>query len=283
MNKKTTLSIITLCILIVVIAVLSSVASRNRKNLKSERLVTSTLMTDKTVLQKELANVNSKVTSLKQANEVTSRLLQQSESRLAETEISIRKLTGENNILRTGNKELDAIKKSRAALEDDMNRLKSDYEKLLTESRGIQSALNRLENEKADLQQKLEKTMLHRTDNFLATATRGKKSERLVIKATRTKKVNLGFEVPADLAEDLSFKIQTPAGIIIDSGDKSISWNYAENDGNLTASLSATGEFEASRRVTLNYTPKEKMARGEYRIQVLSNGNAIGSCRLMVR
>jgi len=46
---------------------------------------------------------------------------------------------------------------------------------------------------------------------------------------------------------------------------------------------SVIAEFEQSRQVVLNYASKERLAKGEYRIQILSNGNNIGNCRIMLR
>ena len=84
--------------------------------------------------------------------------------------------------------------------------------------------------------------------------------------------------------ETISFKIITPAGTTITPEDKSLSWTIEQNSWNFTASLSSvTGEFEASRKVVLTYTSKEKLKSGEYKIQIFSNDKNIGNCRVKLK
>jgi hypothetical protein len=127
-----------------------------------------------------------------------------------------------------------------------------------------------LRREKKDLEARLEMATLYRTDNFLATAT-GKKAEKLVIRASRAKKLNLAFEIPQNLTEDLAFRIVTPTGNVITPEDKNLSWRYQENEQGIYRQpfFSNLSEFEQSRRVVLNYSVKEKLAKGEYRIQII--------------
>ena len=105
-----------------------------------------------------------------------------------------------------------------------------------------------------------------------------------MIKASRAKKLNLAFEVPQNLTEAISFKVVTPSGKIINADDKSLTWTFPLDSRSFTASLSTTtGEFEQSRQVILNYVPKGKLAKGEYKIQILNDGSNIGNCRIMLR
>jgi hypothetical protein len=154
----------------------------------------------------------------------------------------------------------------------------------MVQNKDLQNTLSSLESEKKGLALQFENAQKVNTDNFMVTATRGKKTERIVIKATRTKKLNMTFEVPQSLTEAISFKIITPSGATINPDEKSLSWKFPLDERNFTASLSGvTGEFEKSRQVVLNYAPKEKLVRGEYKIQILSDGKNIGNCRIMLK
>ena len=105
-----------------------------------------------------------------------------------------------------------------------------------------------------------------------------------MIRASRTKKLNMTFEVPQSLTETISFKIVTPTGSTINPDDKAISWYFPLDSRNFTASLSSvTGEFEQSRQIVLSYASKVKLVKGEYKIQILSNDNHIGSCRILLK
>lgn len=210
--------------------------------------------------------------------------LSESKLKIAENDKKINALARDNRLIRGNNTELEELKKTKAELEREFTQLKSDNERLFSQTKDLQNSINLLETEKNNLAGQLEKAQLYNTDNFLVTATRGKKTERIVICASRAKKLNMTFEVPQDLTETISFKIVTPSGSTINPDDKTVFWTFPADSRNLTASLSSiTGEFEQSRQVVLNYAPKGKLVKGEYKIQILSDGKNIGNCRLMLK
>lgn len=174
--------------------------------------------------------------------------------------------------------------KTKDAPDKEYSQIKSDKDRLSIQSKDLQKSINSLEAEKKSLATRLEKAERYNTDNFLITATRGKKAEKIVIRASRVKKLTMAFEVPHSLTETISFRIITPSGSTVNSDDKSLSWFFPIQTISLTASLTAiTGEFEQSRQVVLNYAPKGKLVKGEYKIQILSDSNNIGNCRIMLR
>jgi hypothetical protein len=272
MNQKTTTYVAGAVIAILLIGLILTIGSnaRNKKNLASEKLATEKYLTERSAIEKDLAKLKADFSALQQKSE--------------ENMKRINTLSGENRSLRTSKNELADLKKTKSELEMEFSRLKSENDRLLAQSSNLQNSLNILEEEKKDLASQFERAQLYNTDNFLATATRGKKNERIVICASRAKKLNMTFEVPQSLTETISFKIITPSGSTINPDDKGISWFFPADSRNLTASLSlVSGEFEQSRQVVLNYSAKEKLIKGEYKIQILSNGNNIGNCRLMLR
>ena len=116
------------------------------------------------------------------------------------------------------------------------------------------------------------------------TATRGKKVERVVIFASRARKLNMAFEIPRDLTETISFRITTPEGTVINPDDKGIAWFFPPETESFVASLSSvTGEFEQSRQVVLNYTAGGRLVKGDYKIEILSNRQNIGNCRIRLK
>jgi len=222
--------------------------------------------------------------SLKQKSDENQKLLAETNIKIADSEKKINSLSGENRSLRANRKELEELKKTKAGLEKESFQLKSDYDKLMAQNKDLQNTIASLETEKKNLALKLDNAQKFNSDNFLLTATRGKKTEKLVVKASRTKKLNMAFEVPQSLTEAISFKIVTPSGTTINPDDKSLSWTFPIESRNLTASLSfVSGEFEQSRQVVLNYAPKEKLVKGEYKIQILTGNTNIGSCRIMLK
>jgi hypothetical protein len=286
MNQKTTTYVAGAVIAILLIGLILTIGSnaRNKKNLASEKLATEKYLTERSAIEKDLAKLKADFSALQQKSDDNARLLSESSLKLEENMKRINTLSGENRSLRTSKNELADLKKTKSELEMEFSRLKSENDRLLAQSSNLQNSLNILEEEKKDLASQFERAQLYNTDNFLATATRGKKNERIVICASRAKKLNMTFEVPQSLTETISFKIITPSGSTINPDDKGISWFFPADSRNLTASLSlVSGEFEQSRQVVLNYSAKEKLIKGEYKIQILSNGNNIGNCRLMLR
>ncbi|NMB50818.1 MAG: hypothetical protein GX999_00635, partial [Bacteroidales bacterium] len=64
----------------------------------------------------------------------------------------------------------------------------------------------------------------------------------------------------------------------------SLTWDIAPDPRNFTASLSSvSGDFEQSRTVSLTYASKEKLPKGEYKIQILCNDITIGNCRVRLK
>jgi len=258
--------------------------NKNKKNLDSEKLASEKLLSEKLSVEKELAKVQADFSTLRLQSDSNSKMLAETNARISAQEKKINSLSGENRSLRASRNELDVLKKTKADLEKEALRLNSEYDKLLTQNQNLQKSLSSIEAEKKALTLQLENIIKANTDNFLITATRGKKTEKIVIKASRSKKLNITFEVPQNLTDAISFKLVTPAGTTIDPEDKSLSWIFPMDSRNYTASLSSvTGEFEQSRQVILSYVPKVKLVKGEYKIQVLASGNVIGNCRIALK
>jgi len=284
MNRKSTYQLLAAFTGLALILILAILNAKNSRNLKAEELLSKTTMTEKGILEKDLAKAKADYSSLKQASDLNTGLLKETATKLSDTENRISILTKENGSLLAERKEMSRLKDLKADLENKMSMLTGERDRLVEENGNLQVALNNLEKEKNQLLAQIEKTNLYRSDNFLATATRGKKTERIVVRATRAKKLNLTFEVPGNLAENLSFKIVTPDGKSITPEDRNLSWHFPGEQRNITASLSTlNGEFVESKPVVLTYNAQEKLVKGEYRIQILTDGIAIGTCRLMVR
>jgi myosin heavy subunit len=286
MNQKTInylgAAIIALLILGLIVAIGKN--TKNRKSLANEKSISETLLVEKQKFETDLEKLRADLSALRQQSDANEKLFSESRLKIDESDKRINSLTRDNRALRNNASELEELKKTKEELEKEFAQLKSDNDRLLTQTKNLESSINSLEAEKSKLADQVQRTQLYNTDNFLVTATRGKKTERVVICASRAKKLNMTFEVPQSLTEEISFKIVTPTGTTVNSDDTAISWFIRLDSRNFTASLSpVTGEFEESRQVVLSYSPKSKLAKGEYRIQILSNGNNIGNCRMILK
>lgn len=255
--------------------------SRNRNSLKAEKLATERLLTEKSAIQNDLDKVREEISSLKLRSDENARLLSDTEAKLADTEKRMRFLSSQNAKKSKAAEEEFQIQK--AALEKEYADLKLSYDNQMSENGNLQKKLAEMEAQTNDLLEKLKAMSTFDSDNFQVMGTRGK-NDRQVVVARRVKKLSVNFEVPQSLTDAISFRIVTPTGTTITPEDKSLSWIFSPNARHLTASLSpVTSEFEESRKVTLTYAPKEKLVPGEYKIQIFSNGQNIGNCRIRLR
>ncbi|HNR40772.1 MAG TPA: hypothetical protein PKL65_00940 [Bacteroidales bacterium] len=255
--------------------------SRNRNSLKAEKLTTERLLTEKSAIQNDLDKVREEISNLKLRSDENARLLSDTEAKLADTEKRMRYLSSQNAKKSKAAEEEFQIQK--AALEKEYADLKLSYDNQMSENGNLQKKLAEMEAQTNDLLEKLKAMSTFDSDNFQVMGTRGK-NDRQVVFARRVKKLSVNFEVPQSLTDAISFRIVTPTGTTITPEDKSLSWIFPPNARHLTASLSpVTSEFEESRKVTLTYAPKEKLVPGEYKIQIFSNGQNIGNCRIRLR
>jgi len=262
---------------------LGAVKKTNNK-LADEQLRYEKLMAEKTQADADIVKLKSDLEALNSKLSENGKLLEETNNKLAAAEKRARALAGESVALKACRTEMEDLKKAKAALESEAASLRSDYDKLLAKSNELQKNNDLLEQEKKQLAAKLDEMMLYDSDNMMTTAVRGKTVEKPVIVARRAKKLNVVFDVPKSLTEEITFTIKTPAGQTITAESTDINWNVTFNPSNLTASLSPfTGEFEESRQVNLTYTPKEKLTAGIYSIELICRNKIIGHCRIRLR
>lgn len=134
------------------------------------------------------------------------------------------------------------------------------------------------------LQSQVNLLMATAADNYRLETFKGKKQEKLTIKASKAKKLSLSFEIPESLAENIDFRIITPSGSTISSQDEGLAFYIAEDNRPMLASLSpVSGEFEISKRIEMVYNPKGRMKAGIYKVEILNKDSYIGSCQVRLK
>jgi hypothetical protein len=274
--------------IIVILLMTSTIAfisnSKNKHNFNEEKSQNAALTSQKVEVSQELNKVKGDLAALKTKEETSEKALTDVASKLVGKENRIAYISKENSSLLKNKEELAQLQKSHSDLE-------KVYEDLKLKNETAKARINELENsaivldaEKKELSGNLANAQMYRTDNIELYGSRGNKKDKLTICARRTKKLNLNFEVPQNLTEAISFKIITPSGTTVAPEDKSLSWIDVPDSHNFTASLSyGTVDFGVPRIVKLTYTPKEKLAPGEYKIQILSADKIVGNCRIKLR
>ena len=275
-------------IIIVVLLITTSVAfisnAKNKRNYKEEKLRNESVSSQNQQVSQDLEKVKSDMASLTTKKESEDKAIAETESKLAKTENRIAYLSKENSSLLKDRVELVQLQKSKSDLDKVYEDLKLKQETASSRIKDLENSAILLDAKKKELSGNLADAEKYRTDNIEIYGSRGNKNDKITFLARRTKKLNLSFDVPQNLTEAISLKIITPSGTTISPEDKSLSFLVKPDSGSLTASLSSfPGEFDASRKVALTYTPKEKLKKGVYLIQIFSNDKNIGNCRLKLR
>ena len=258
--------------------------SKNKRNLNAEMVRTETLASEKAKLLGEIDQLKNDQNSLTGRYDSAQKSIASAESRVIERDRRINTLRRDNTALEVDRKTLADLQTEKAELDKTHNTLQQEYEKALAQNKELQNSFTQLEAQHKDISSQFLQARLYTTDNFQAYGSRGKEKEKLTICARRTKKLNVNFDVPENLKDPVTFTILTPGGETITPEDAGLSWTFQPELQNLTASLTGIlGDLENPRKVDFKYEAKEKLAKGEYKIQLFSNNLNIGNCRLILR
>jgi hypothetical protein len=253
--------------------------AKNKNNLENEQLQTENLTRHLQQVLDERDSVIFELKSLSTENDSVNRMLAESEDRVAMGSRRISSLSRDNKELTGVREEFEELQKSKAELDNTYADLQLKHKEVLAQNNELQNSLKATETQRSDVMGRFEYATLYNADNFLVTATRGAK-DKVVACASRAKRLNASFEVPQNLTDSITYNIETPSGTIINPE----AYIFPENDHNLTAGLTGLNQvINNPRKVRLTYDVEDKLEKGEYKIQFISNGNNIGNCRLILR
>ncbi len=271
---------------ILIIALLLSIGSvrKANKSLNDEKLRSEQLSSEKDQLAGELEKTKADLASLKTNFDQNEKLLAETKNKLEAAEKRARALAGQSAALASAKKEIEQLQQLKTNLEKESAALKAEYDKLLAKNNELQNTINNLENEKKQLSEQLQLAKTYITDNMMVSAVRGKTTEKLVVVARRTKKLNMSFDVPKNLTENITFNIKTPDGQTLTADNKELQWSFPDRPGVYVACLSpVTGEIEEARQVNLTFTPSSKLQPGIYTIELICNNITLGHARIKLR
>ncbi len=113
-------------------------------------------------------------------------------------------------------KEIVGLQKLKAELTNKLAALTKSNDELRNKNNNLQNTIAGLEKDKANLENTLAGMQCVATNSFLVETSK-KKQEKLTAKAKRTKNVKVGFDVNQVGADDVTFKITSPDGKLLDS------------------------------------------------------------------
>lgn len=148
----------------------------------------------------------------------------------------------------------------------------------LAAAKETESLRNQIDNLKKEL------SLAHNAyyDKVQVEASRGKK-DKLVVKASRTKKLKATVVIPGGL-KDVQFQLFDPNGKLISSSPEDGLLAVKTNeDTNATASQSTKSSGQTFKQAEMTFLPKRKLAKGTYKVEVLSENLSVGTFQLRLR
>lgn len=251
--------------------------------LKKNRLENEKMLSEKLQLEKEIAQLHEDISLFQGKSAQTDAYIADLKNRLLQKEEAIRKIAGNKAAINKYQTELASLKKMRADLEAEINKLNGTVTGLKTENEKLSGTIASLQAKNKEMEDRNALLSTIAATNFRVEATKGKK-DKLTVVAKQTKKLTLGFDVPETDVETIQFLIHTPNGKTIKQG-KELSISIAtEANEELYASVNMFPDITAKKkRLEMTYKPTDKMIKGIYTIDITNNETYLGSCQVKLR
>lgn len=286
-SKESTVAFIVTLLLVLATGVAIyyfSANSANEQDLVSEKVRNEKLLSEKLLLAKEVDQLKSDIAGYKGKNSDLDKKLAGIESQLKQKEKQMTDLNKyHQGAVSDFKKQLSELQQIREQLNKEIARQNDQLAALKKENNTLKDAIASIEGEYDELKSRNNMLTQIISDNYGVEAHR--KKDKLTINAKRTKEIELGFDVPAEMSENLSFTITSPEGKQLSSNQsKTITYavlsDFEFSDETATASLSgglSEKEIKSKKHVVLTYKPETRLNRGLYQISIFSEGTHIGS------
>lgn len=248
--------------------------SELRKSGDEAKLRSEKLLSEKLLLKKEIDQFKKEIYSLKGQNNEIDQLLLKANKNLSDTEFALNRLMKESNDAKALRAEIATFKKIKENLHKEIEILTLNNLQLKNKNEELNAVVKNLSEENKSLTEQI-RAKSFTGSNFKVEVIKGKK-DKLTIKAKKTNKIRIEFEVPGNSypveSRLVHINLVSPKGSL-QSGDTEVN---VENKSELSASLSTAGKQD-SQKVTIEYTVKEKLQEGTYTAIVFHNNTFFGN------
>ena len=257
-----------------------------KKDLTSEKVKSEKMLSEKLALSKELDKLKNEIDSYKGKNASLDKSLADLKSKLQKKEAEFNRMAANSSPnYKKQFQELQAIK---ADLDKTLARLNEELSALQSENNDLRTSLAMMEanNEQLAVNNKNLTRMI--VNNLEAEAQ--KKNNKLTVNAKKTKEIILAFEVPVSMSEQLKFNIVFPDGKQVASNNsKNITYavnhkDFVFSDAEVVASTqNLFVKSDDSKQIALSYKADSKLKPGTYQIDIYSENEYLGSCRMKLK
>ncbi|WP_421894206.1 hypothetical protein [Marinoscillum sp.] len=259
--------------------------------LTSEKVKTEKMLSEKLALSKEIEKLKGEIVGYKGKSADLDKKLSTLETQLQQKESELRNHTRKGESATADyKKQLADLQGIRNKLNEEIARQSEQLVALQKENGNLKSTIAMMEETHEDLVTR--NTVLSQliSENYGVEAH--KKRNKLTVNSKRTKEILLGFDVPTEMTEKLSFKITSPDGNTVASNNsKTITYSVKEDfefsDSEVMASINDTfssiSDKSNKKRVVLTYKPEQKLAGGVYMIDIFSDSTFVGSSQIRLK
>lgn len=250
-------------------------------NLNTEKLKGESILSQKLILEKDLAKFKSQIESLNGINRELDRELALTSARLAAKEAEFKKVQNESMSLKQLKKQHMELLALQKEWENSMASMKDKLQSLENEKKDMSKVIASLEERNRILSDDLQKSQLAFLDySQLETL---KKNNKLTASSRKTKKLKATFEVPSNL-KDISFKITDPSGKVLTEKEGTIASRIVTDTKSYTASAASYEETAKNlKHMEMIYLTNKKLKPGIYKIQVLSENLYVSSLQVRLK
>lgn len=249
--------------------------------LQNERLKSEALLSEKLLLEKDIQKMKDQLSSLHGKNSDLDILVKSTADKLSRQEADYNRMKKENQSLAQVKKQRQELIAIQSQLENELQSLRNSYAQLESKNLELNNTIASLQDRNKILTDDLNRAMFATVDQSQVHAVKGK-SERLTVKAKRTKKLIADFEVPANLRQ-LSFRILDAKGNALTQDNGSIASTILPSENNYTASANQSAQGNKLQKVQMVYSPKEKLKSGVYTVEILNENLYVGSLKVKLK
>ncbi len=249
--------------------------------LQEAKLKSEALLSEKLLLEKDIQKFKDQLARLKDENGSLDNLLRSTSAKLSDQESEYNRMKRESASLGRIRKQRQELQALKSQLENELTALKISYAALEEKNSKLNTMVASLQERNKILNDDLNKAMFAAIDQSQVQAVKGK-SDRLTVRAKRTRKLIANFEVPANL-KNLSFRITDSKGSVQTSNEGNIAFTSVPSEKSFTASSEREAEGNRLQKVEMVYIPKEKLRTGLYTVEILNDYLYVGSLKVKLK
>ena len=286
-TKVSTKKIVTASVLAFSIVVAVSMFYNNarlKNNLSDEKLKSEILLSEKLSLDKSIVKFHKDLTTLEGKNSTLDKMVADANLKILSKNKEIEKLTAEKVSAKDLQKKINELELLKQKLAREIAELNNSVALANNENKRLNSQLEFYTKKNSGLtsDNSVLKAMI--SDNYRTEALHGK-NEKLTIRARKTNKLLVSFDLPGNAGNNIYFKVVTPQGTEFSSiNDLAAAIRITENGDGLLASTSETVAGSAgTKRVEMTFKPQHKLTQGVYQFNVYNDDRFLGSTQLRLK